>query len=383
MYRVDSTGSKFLAPVDGWSEYVFSVISSTPRNTDPSAKRKKMMDPSGDEESAGEEAESTAKQQRLLEPEQRRCSDLIILGLPYRTTSAQLKAYFEQFGRVVVSEVKMESEGKSKGFGFVQFADYDSQLKVLSRQTHQIDGRNCQVKIPNSKAESSPQICPKVFVGRVTSRHTTETLREFFQERAHEIDPQSSVVDVFIPRPFRAFAFVTFSHSHVSQEIIRTGDFVIEGASVSVSAASPKENNSTRPLPVNSYHHSGTRSYGGRNNRGTMDSYGYDASRHSDVQNVWTEGGGPLRGDSRMMPNPNHRYSPVNLPPRAMTRPPIPQPPGYPGTSNALASGMDALNLNQMNPDLVNAAWKAFWNTLQSQQHGGGQSSGQQPQSHW
>jgi RNA recognition motif-containing protein len=70
-----------------------------------------MMDSSGDSSSAGEETDpvhqvSTAKQQRLLEPPtERRTSDLIVLGLPYRTTSAQLKAYFEQFGRVVVSEV--------------------------------------------------------------------------------------------------------------------------------------------------------------------------------------------------------------------------------------------------------------------------------------
>ncbi len=41
--------------------------------------------------------------------------------------------------------------GKSKGFGFVQFADMETQLKVLAQQIHYIDGRNCQVKIPNSK----------------------------------------------------------------------------------------------------------------------------------------------------------------------------------------------------------------------------------------
>jgi hypothetical protein len=43
------------------------------------------------------------------------------------------------------------------------------------------------------QAEASTQMCPKVFVGRVTSNLTVDTLREFFQEHARAIDPQASV----------------------------------------------------------------------------------------------------------------------------------------------------------------------------------------------
>lgn len=41
---------------------------------------------------------------------------------------------------------------------------------------------------------------------------------------------------------------------------------------------------------------------------------------------------------------------------------------GRAGTSQALASGLDALNLNKMsvNPDVMEAAWQAFWNTVNS-----------------
>ena len=39
--------------------------------------------------------------------------------------------------------------GQSKGYGFVRYADYDSQLKCLA-QRHMIDGRWCDVNIPNS-----------------------------------------------------------------------------------------------------------------------------------------------------------------------------------------------------------------------------------------
>lgn len=40
--------------------------------------------------------------------------------------------------------------GQSKGFGFIRFADYEAQIKCMS-QRHMIDGRWCDVRIPNSK----------------------------------------------------------------------------------------------------------------------------------------------------------------------------------------------------------------------------------------
>lgn len=41
--------------------------------------------------------------------------------------------------------------GKSKGYGFIKFADYEVQKRVTSKK-HQIGGRWCDVKIPYSKA---------------------------------------------------------------------------------------------------------------------------------------------------------------------------------------------------------------------------------------
>lgn len=53
-----------------------------------------------------------------------------------------------------------------------------------------------------------------MFVGRCTEDMTTDDLRQFFMQ-------YGEVTDVFIPKPFRAFAFVTFADDQVSGE--RTG----------------------------------------------------------------------------------------------------------------------------------------------------------------
>lgn len=50
-----------------------------------------------------------------------------------------------------LSQVKKDLKtGQSKGFGFIRFARYESQQRALA-QRHSIDGRTCDVKIPNSK----------------------------------------------------------------------------------------------------------------------------------------------------------------------------------------------------------------------------------------
>uniref|UniRef100_A0A3P9H8U5 RRM domain-containing protein n=1 Tax=Oryzias latipes TaxID=8090 RepID=A0A3P9H8U5_ORYLA len=132
-------------------------------------------------------------------------SDLIVLGLPWKTTEQDLKDYFSTFGEVIMVQVKRDAKtGNSKGFGFVRFADYETQTKVIT-QRHMIDGRWCDCKLPNSKVcPDEPMRSRKIFVGRCTEDMTPDELRQYFMQ-------YGEVTDVFIPKPFRAFAFVTFA----------------------------------------------------------------------------------------------------------------------------------------------------------------------------
>lgn len=72
----------------------------------------------------------------------------------------------------------------------------------------------------------------KIFVGRVTEDITVEELTQHFSQ-------YGEVLDVFIPRPFRAFAFVTFLDSNVAQSLLGE-DHIIKGVSIHIGEATPK-----------------------------------------------------------------------------------------------------------------------------------------------
>ncbi|KAG7521490.1 TAR DNA-binding protein 43 isoform X2 [Solea senegalensis] len=164
-------------------------------------------------------------------------SDLIVLGLPWKTSEQDLKDYFSTFGEVIMVQVKRDAKnGNSKGFGFVRFTDYETQTKVIA-QRHMIDGRWCDCKLPNSRmCPDEPMRSRKIFVGRCTEDMTPDDLRQYFMQ-------YGEVTDVFIPKPFRAFAFVTFADDQVAQALCGE-DLIIKGVSVHISNAEPKHNNS-------------------------------------------------------------------------------------------------------------------------------------------
>ncbi|XP_010782138.1 TAR DNA-binding protein 43 isoform X1 [Notothenia coriiceps] len=208
------------APENGWGNVVF-VVNYPKGHTSDNKRKMEEID-----------ASSAVKMKRG----DMKTSDLIVLGLPWKTSEQDLKDYFGTFGEVIMVQVKRDAKtGNSKGFGFVRFTEYEVQEKVVS-QRHMIDGRWCDCKLPNSKqGPDEPLRSRKVFVGRCTEDMTTDDLRQFFIQ-------YGEVTDVFIPKPFRAFSFVTFSDDQVAQALCGE-DLIIKGVSVHISNAEPKHGN--------------------------------------------------------------------------------------------------------------------------------------------
>jgi len=173
-------------------------------------------------------------------------TDLIVMNLAWKVDETQLRAYFEQYGELMMVQLKKDLEGKSRGFGFIRFKNLEDQGRVLAER-HWIEGRSCDVKVPQSRTSgmddvvlpgaNQPHLSRRVFVGRVTEDITRDDLQDYFSK-------YGEITDIFVPKPHRMFAFVTFTDSESARALIELNeDHLIRGCSVNVAYASPMKPN--------------------------------------------------------------------------------------------------------------------------------------------
>lgn len=81
--------------------------------------------------------------------------NLFIGSLAYATTDDSLKAFFETIGEVTSARVVTDREtGRSRGFGFVEFADEaNNQTAVDQLNGKELDGRAINVSLARPKED--------------------------------------------------------------------------------------------------------------------------------------------------------------------------------------------------------------------------------------
>ena len=237
---------------EGWGLATYFCVRAkedSPKKDEPRLKRKTESDVDMYSKNIKVESED--------EDSEDKTSDLIILGLPWKTSEDDIREYFEPFGEVIMVQLKKRpGSGESKGFAFIRFAEKEVEKKVLL-QRHMIDGRWCDIKIPDSqdKKDGKPDKSScKIFVGRVTENLSKEDLRDHFETfgqvgsivfpacmifTLYTRSVYLQVTDVYIPTPFRQFAFVQFSESRVAQSLLGK-EHIIKGVSVKIGEAAPK-----------------------------------------------------------------------------------------------------------------------------------------------
>ncbi len=84
---------------------------------------------------------------------------LYVGNLPFRTTEDSLREMFSQFGTVATASVITDREtGRSRGFGFVEFANREegqNAINTLNGQPH--EGRNLVVNEARPREERAPR----------------------------------------------------------------------------------------------------------------------------------------------------------------------------------------------------------------------------------
>lgn len=81
--------------------------------------------------------------------------NLFVGSLAYATTDDGLKAFFEQVGPVEYARVMTDREtGRSRGFGFVTFANEEDNQKAVDQLNGQeLDGRAINVSLAKPREE--------------------------------------------------------------------------------------------------------------------------------------------------------------------------------------------------------------------------------------
>lgn len=77
---------------------------------------------------------------------------IFVTSLPWKATDGDLEKFFEKYGTVVSAQVIIDRDtGRSKGFGFVEFASKDQADYALDADGTEMDGRKIVVKIAQPK----------------------------------------------------------------------------------------------------------------------------------------------------------------------------------------------------------------------------------------
>lgn len=74
----------------------------------------------------------------------------------------------------------------------------------------------------------------KLFVGCLTQQITRDDLLAYFAM-------YGEVTDVYVPSPFRGFAFVTFADSRAASTALDAGNHVLNGVQINVTVPNPKK----------------------------------------------------------------------------------------------------------------------------------------------
>ncbi|XP_077422616.1 RNA-binding protein Musashi homolog 2b [Vanacampus margaritifer] len=167
---------------------------------------------------------------------------MFIGGLGWQTSPDSLKDYFNTFGEIRECMVMRDPTTKrSRGFGFVTFADSASVDNVLAQPHHELDSKMIDPKVafPRHTQPKMVTRTKKIFVGGLSSNTVTEDVKHYF-EQFGKVEDAMLMFDKTTSR-HRGFGFVTFENEDLAEKVCDIHFHEINNKMVECKKAQPKE----------------------------------------------------------------------------------------------------------------------------------------------
>lgn len=161
---------------------------------------------------------------------------MFIGGLSWETTKDGLKNYFEKFGEVTDCVVMRDpATGRSRGFGFVTFADPKVCDDIMQNGPHQLDERTIDPKLAVARSSKRTK---KIFIGGLPFDHTEDQFKEYFSQYG-VVEEVVLMRDRHTNKP-RGFGFVTFESEDTVDQLCEKKYVDIADKKVEIKRAEPK-----------------------------------------------------------------------------------------------------------------------------------------------
>jgi len=209
-------------------------------------------------------------------------TNIYVNNIPLEWAEADLKSYFEKIGTVTSAVVQMGDDGKSKGFGFVNFENADDAVKAVEEceGNELVEGKPMQLNRAQKKAERANMLKNKfeqkraerlakiqgmnLYVKNLDDDVTDDKLREEFA--AFGNITSAKVMKDAVKGTSKGFGFVCFStQEEATRGVTEMNGKLLCGKPVYVALAQRKD---VRRAQLEQQHSTPSRSMGGRGMQG-------------------------------------------------------------------------------------------------------------------